>query len=225
LDVDYSTTIFQIKEMIKETNGYATSIQRIYFGETLLTNNQTLQEAGVKKGTTLDCETGLKVKVSTPASKIITFDVEYSDTISSLKSAIKESEGIDVYQQSLFFGGVELEDSKTFADIGISEGATINLETTFTLNVETPTKTLNLTVEYLDTIASIKEKILTSEGIPVAVQTLKFDETLLDDDKTCADSNLTEGSTIKLSTSFKINVKISEDKTIKVKVDYANSIL
>lgn len=163
--------------------------------------------------------------MSTPANKVITFDVEYSDTISSLKSAIKESEGIDVYQQSLFFGGVELEDSKTFADIGISEGATINLETTFTLNVETPTKTLNLTVEYLDTINNIKEKILTSEGIPIAVQTLKFDEALLDDEKTCADSNLTEGSTIKLTTSFKINVKISEDKTIKVKVDYANSIL
>lgn len=225
MDVEYSDTILQIKEMIKETEGFATSIQRIYFGDTQLTNNQTLQEAGVRKGDTLDCDTGLKVKVSTPASKVITFDVEYSDTITSLKSAIKESEGIEVYQQSLFFGGVELEDSKTFADIGISEGATINLETTFTFNVETPTKTLNLTAEYLDTIFNIKYKILTAEGIPTDVQTLKFDGALLDDDKTAADSNLTEGSTIKLTTSFKINVQISEEKTIKVKVDYANSIL
>jgi hypothetical protein len=94
-------------------------------------------EAGVKKGDTLDCETGLKVKVSTPASKVITFDVEYSDTIASLKAAVFESEGIKIYQQSLFFAGAELEDAKTFMEIGISDGATINLETTFTLNVET----------------------------------------------------------------------------------------
>jgi hypothetical protein len=40
----------------------------------------------------------LKVKVSTPASKIITFDVEFLDTIASLKAAVKESEGIEVYQ-------------------------------------------------------------------------------------------------------------------------------
>jgi hypothetical protein len=215
--------------MIKDTEGFATSIQRIYFGDTLLNNSQTLQEAGVRKGDTLDCETGLKVKVSTPANKVITFDVEYSDTVASLKSAIKESEGIEVYQQSLFFGGVQLEDSKTFADIGISEGATINLETTFTLNVETPTKTLNLTVEYTDMISSIKDKILGAEGIPTDVQILKMDETLLNDDKSCADSNLTEGSTIKLTTSFRINVKVPRTtgtiKIIKVKVDYANTIL
>jgi hypothetical protein len=165
------------------------------------------------------------VKVSTPAGEVITFDVEYSDTIASLKTAIKESEGIQVYQQSLFFAGELLGDSKTFADIGISEGATINLETTFTLTVETPTKSLNLTVEYLDPISSIKEKILSSEGIPVAVQKLSKDEVPLEDGKTCADSALTEGSIIKLSTSFKINVQVSADKTIKVKVDYANTIV
>ena len=164
------------------------------------------------------------MKVSTPASKIITFDVEYSDTIASLKAAVKESEGIEVYQQSLFFGGAELEDSKSFTEIGITDGATINLETTFTLSVETSSKTLNLTVEYNDTISSVKDKILASEAIPKDVQTLKLDEVKLVDDKSCAESNLTEGSVVKLSTNFKINVEVSADKTIKVKVDYANTI-
>jgi hypothetical protein len=98
------------------------------------------------------------------------------------------------------------------------------LETTFTLSVETSTKTLNLTVEYKDTISSVKDKILASEGIPKDVQTLKFDNVKLVDDKSCADSNLTEGSLVKLSTGFKINVQVSEAKTIKVKVDYANTI-
>jgi hypothetical protein len=51
-------------------------------------------------------------------------------------------------------------------EIGVSDGATINLETTFSLSVETPTKTLQLTVEYTDTISSVKDKILASEAIP-----------------------------------------------------------
>jgi hypothetical protein len=166
----------------------------------------------------------LKVKVSTPASKVITFDVEYTDTIASLKTAVKESEGIEVYQQSLFFGGAELTDNKTFSEIGITDNGTITLETTFTLSVETATKVLNLTVDYADTISSIKDKILTSEAIPKDVQTLKALEVLLVDNNTCAQSNLREGSIIKLSTDFHINVQVSATKTIKVKVDYANTI-
>jgi hypothetical protein len=105
--------------------------------------------------------------VSTPASKVITFDVEYADTIASLKTAVKESEGIETYQQTLLFGGLKLEDTKTFMEIGVSEGSTINLETTFSLSVEiNPTKTIQLTVDYADTISSVKDKIVASEGIP-----------------------------------------------------------
>jgi hypothetical protein len=98
LDVEYSDTVSSIKSQIQQKEGFATTIQRLYFNDTLLTDSQTIEGAGIKKGDTLDCETGLKVKVSTPASKIITFDVEYSDTIASLKAAVKESEGIEVYQ-------------------------------------------------------------------------------------------------------------------------------
>jgi hypothetical protein len=109
-------------------------------------------------------------------------------------------------------------------EIGVSDGATINLETTFSLSVETPTKTLQLTVEYTDTISSVKDKILASEAIPKDIQTLKFNEVLLQDPKTCAESTLTEGSLVKLTTGYKINVKVNPAKTIKVQVDYANTI-
>lgn len=85
-------------------------------------------------------------------------------------------------------------------------------------------KTLSLTVEYQDTISSVKDKILASEGIPKDVQTLKFNNILLEDAKSCADSALIDGSMIVLSTSFKINVKVNAAKTIKVKVDYANTL-
>jgi hypothetical protein len=46
----------------------------------------------------------------------------------------------------------------------------------------------------------------------------------MNDAKTCADSNLTEGSSLTLSTSFHINVEVNPAKIIRVKVDYANTI-
>lgn len=47
----------------------------------------------------------------------------------------------------------------------------------------------------------------------------------MDDAKTCADSNLTEGSILTLTTSFHINVEVNPTKIIRVKVDYANTIV
>lgn len=56
------------------------------------------------------------------------YQVEASDTVSTLKTKIDDKVGIPTDQQKLFFNNAQLEDSKTLASYGIKEGSVVKLE-------------------------------------------------------------------------------------------------
>ena len=61
----------------------------------------------------------MQIFIVTLTGKVITLDMEPSDTIEKLKAIIKDKEGIPLDQQKLFFGGYLLQNDRTLASYNI----------------------------------------------------------------------------------------------------------
>jgi ubiquitin C len=134
LEVESSETIDNIKERIKESEGFPKGQQCLIFDNKQLEDNSTLADNNISEGSTLLLvlrhmllRGTMHISIYMFSGKVVTLEVKRSDTIDNVKLKIYEKTHTRHIQQMIIFDGIKLEGSKTLAYYGIEDGDTLHM--------------------------------------------------------------------------------------------------
>ncbi len=184
-------TVSQLKQVIESRADIPTDLQQLYFARQQLENERTLQSYTIESNHMLHVEVvqppTLNLTVRFPDGKEQEVTPTANQTIAALKREIEAKNSMLASTRQLFFQGIELEDSSTLVQCGLSDGSIVDCSSSrpiaatnssgsageMHLFVKTLTgKTVTVIIQPTDTILDVKQKITEKEGVALAHQCL-----------------------------------------------------
>ena len=229
INVEPSDTIKIIKQKIKEKENISPDKFIIIYDGKELNDNKTLFDYKIQKESILKfaLKEPISILIKTLNGSIVSFQVQLSDEVKTIKKKIKEKEGIPFEQNILLiFKETRLENDKVLAHYNIQKNSTLEIKTCIQITVKNIRVGKNIYLDILpsDTIENIKKMIEEIESISPLLQILYLGQTELNDTNTASYYNLKNNSSLELIRLFQIFFKTLTGKTITIIAKLSDTI-
>ena len=230
LEVDSSDTIGSLKEKIKDKKGFPAEEQLLFFQREELKDDRTVSDYNIQNKSTVILSLQiyrLEVTILSEGTRLVTLEVNPTDSILELKREIQNITGVPPKEQSLRFDGIELKNERTIFEYNIQNKSYINLVAqmikVYVLNPLTQER-ITLVQKPRDTIGSVKDNIYAQTKISSDRQVLQFNGRELDDGNTLKCYNIQSESQLFLYEEIIIFVEMLNGTAVTLKLCKSNTI-
>ena len=223
-------TIGNLKEKIKDKKGFPAEEQCLFFQREELKDDRTVSDYKIQNKSTVILSPQihrLEVTILSGGTRLVTLEVNPTDSILELKREIQNITGVPPRKQSLRFDGIELKNERKIFSYNIQNNSYINLVEqmikVYVFNPLTQEK-ITLVQKPRDTIGSVKDNIYAQTKISSDRQVLQFNGRELDDGNTLKCYNIQSESQLFLYEEIIIFVEMLNGTAVTLKLCKSNTI-